>query len=78
MDDFELQGLLDAVGPGRKPKGVNIGAVRELTVEDMLKSSVADSTGVIPAVKTLRQSHHQLAQLLAKGAKNEEAAIITG
>lgn len=54
--------------------------VRDLTPFD-LESYVSNPTPVhnaVPSVKSIRASHHQLAQLLARGASHNEAALITG
>lgn len=53
--------------------------VRGLTEEDLPKLESPDSLGTTPIpIQQLRATHHQLAQLLAKGMPDNEAALITG
>ena len=54
--------------------------VRDLTPFD-LESYVSNSAplpNAVPSVKSIRASHHQLAQLLARGVSHTEASLITG
>lgn len=65
---------------GRKPQiPVTIEVVRELT-EDDLETLLAPEPVAAPGQKllALRHSHHQLAQLLAKGLEHGEVSLITG
>ncbi len=66
---------------GRRPSAgpVRIDVVRGLTEADLagLAEVPAPGTG-IAVLETLRTSHHQLAQLLAKGLSQAEAGLITG
>lgn len=51
---------------------------RTLTPEDLMALGESGNSVPIPTVKELHASHHKLAQTLAKGAGNQEAAAITG
>lgn len=53
--------------------------VRGLTEDDLPKLINPDSLGTTPIpIQALRASHHQLAQMLAKGMSDVEASLITG
>lgn len=53
--------------------------MRALIAEDLPALTNPPPVGsVAPTVQALRASHHQLAQLLARGASPTEAALITG
>lgn len=77
LDDFALP---SAKG-GRRPQDeISATVVRALTPADipaLLGSSGAETREVQP-VRKLAHAHHQLAQLLAKGASQSEAALLTG
>lgn len=72
------------IGPargGRRPAPeLIIEIVRALTNDDLPKLTSPDVIGSAPIpLKTLRSSHHQLAQLLARGDQSDaEIALITG
>lgn len=68
------------VGPGRRAAPPPVArVVRELTAEDLLEAGTTEGLGSQPIpIKSLRQSHHTLAQLLAKGEKPANISIITG
>ena len=65
---------------GRKPTGeLQVEIVRELCEGDL--PALANPPPVesrAPSVQSLRASHHQLAQVLAQGTSEGEAALITG
>lgn len=67
---------------GRPPAGPTLAVemVRELTDQDMeLLATAGPSVTAAPSViRTIRASHHQLAQLLAQGRSHTEAALLTG
>ncbi len=75
--------LLDEVrlpsSKGRRKAQLGLEFVRELTEEDLPKLESSEGAGLsAPAVRRLRHSHHQLAQVLAKGVEETEASAITG
>jgi hypothetical protein len=65
---------------GRRPSPeIIIEIIRALGEEDLERLVTPDPIGTTPIpTKTLRASHHQLAQLLAQGRGESEAALITG
>lgn len=64
---------------GRRAADLDLEVVRELTAEDLPKLESSEGFGLsAPPLTKLRHSHHQLAQLLARGVENAEAALITG
>lgn len=65
-------------GPGRRAAPLQVGPVRELSVEDLLAAQRNELVQKPFEIKALRQSHHQLARILAQGVSETEAAIITG
>jgi hypothetical protein len=72
---------LDALprfGPGRRAAPLRVAYAGELTVEDLVAARSSTLVQTVPPLKALRQSHHQLARVLAQGTANEEAAIICG
>lgn len=80
MDPSELQ-----IGPSRggrgskSPQPLDIEIVRGLTEADLpMLASPPPVNSVAPTVQALRASHHQLAQLLARGMSGTEASLITG
>lgn len=64
-------------GPGRRAADLFVGEPSELTVEDLLLARGAEVVGASP-LKSLRQSHHTLARLLAQGAGTNEASAVLG
>jgi hypothetical protein len=52
--------------------------VRELEESDLLMAETTAAGATSQPIKELRQSHHQLARVLAQGVDENEAAIITG
>ena len=53
--------------------------IRELDDGDVLLMHASGPLGsTTPSIKKLRQSHHKLAQLLARGVKETEVSFITG
>lgn len=69
--------LGSACGGRRISKPVALRVVRALTENDL--PALDEATGYqVPTLDTLRSSHHQLAQLLAKGTSQTEAGMITG
>ena len=69
-------GLGSARGGRRKSKPLMVEVVRELTCDDL--PSLHAGHPPTPIAPKLRHSHHQLAQLLARGTAQEDAALITG
>lgn len=64
---------------GREAPELLIEIVRGLTSEDLGKLQSPDSLGTSPIpIQALRASHHNLAQVLARGTPDSEAALITG
>jgi hypothetical protein len=75
---LDLSTLLEAgVKPGRRASSVPFAVSRELTAEDLLATGEAASIQALP-IKSLRQSHHQLARLVAQGEKPAVISEITG
>lgn len=66
-------------GNGKAKVELGGAVVRELTLDDLEEIGTAE-VGVTqqPALKTLRDSHHRLARLLASGHKDVDAALVTG
>lgn len=78
----EIHALLQEplrLGRGRRVRALQVEDAGELGVEDLLAASVTphEKTGEA-VVLELRQSHHHVARLIAKGAKNNEVSAITG
>lgn len=69
------QDLLPGSG-GRFPDGVLVEVVGELTKADLARPSAREVAP--PPLRALRQAHHQLARLLAKGTPPVEVAMISG
>jgi hypothetical protein len=65
------------LGRGRRAIQVRADYVRDLSVEDLLAASTMPAAGA-PVVLELRQTHHNLARLIAQGAGTNEASAITG
>lgn len=77
--DLDLQSLLgEATSRGRKPVQMHASVARTLTVEDLQELAAGGASVPVPTVKELQASHHKLAQVLASGARNAEASIVTG
>lgn len=66
------------LGSGRRGVPSKLAYERDLTVEELVKSSQEESGQRAPSVQQMRQSHHYLARLLASGTKEMEASHITG
>lgn len=62
---------------GRAPKELQARVVRELTERD-IAALQAEKGSKPPAVKRLRERHHNLARLIASGKTHSEAAVICG
>jgi hypothetical protein len=82
LDDDSLDfndplGLGPARGGRKTAKPLEVEVVRELTPDDLpsLRQGFAPSQR---SLTTIRHSHHQLAQLLARGTTQSDAALITG
>lgn len=80
MDPSEL-----SIGPGRGGRGakapipVEISIVRPIGPEDLeLLANPPSQGSTAPTLQSLRATHHQLAQLLAKGVTEGEASLLTG
>lgn len=77
----EIHELLRAplvLGRGRKSIPVMAEDAGELSVEDLLRASSLPHEKSGPVVLNLRQSHHHIARLIAKGAKTNEISALTG
>lgn len=78
MDPSELN-LSPARGGRRSAPPLTIQVVRALTEDDLPQLSSPPPVGsTAPSIASLRASHHQLAQLLARGVPDTEASLITG
>lgn len=64
-------------GRGRPEKRRGIASVRELTPADIARLDSGER-GSIPAVKSLRDSHHRVARLIASGMRLTDVAYETG
>lgn len=70
--------LPSKAGRGRKPGPLLAVVDRALTAEE-IATACAEEMGIQPIpLKSLRQSHHSLAKLLAQGAKPQAASAILG
>lgn len=77
LSAFGIEGPL-RVGRGAKASGkLAVTGTRSLAMEDLM-AAATKPTEPNPGVKQLRQSHHQLAKLLAQGLKQVDIASITG
>lgn len=64
---------------GRKARDCEIAVVRSLTTDDLpVLESGASQAGTGISLLSIRHSHHLLAQCLAKGMPQVEAALMTG
>lgn len=75
LDDLGLRVSRDLL-PGGAEGELVVEVVGELTREDLARPSAREVTP--PPLKALRQAHHQLARLLAKGTPPVEVALISG
>lgn len=75
----DLEGVVLGSARGRKAKALEMSITRELNSGDLelLRNPPAFGTGT-PQIKTLRNTHHMLAKLLAEGKSGAEASLITG
>ena len=73
--DIDLLPIPQA-GPGRKAKEVTAVYSRDLQVADLTMAATAPVKA--PALAKIRDSHHALARVLASGASEGDASIITG
>lgn len=80
MDPSELNfGSARGARGSKAPIPIQIEIVRGLTPEDLpLLVSPPPVGSTAPTVQALRATHHQLAQLLARGISATEASLITG
>ena len=80
MDPSELTIGHARGGRGSKaPLPLELEIIRGLTAEDLPLLAAPPAMGTTaPTVQALRASHHQLAQLLARGLPAAEASLITG
>ena len=62
---------------GRAPALIEVASAGELTAED-IKALALPRQSAPPPLKRLRDRHHRLAQLLASGESERDAAIICG
>lgn len=82
-DDFaEAFAFPTAKGGGKRRSAefVSFRVVRELYPSDVasILEGNANVPTVLPSLKSIRSSHHQLAQLLSQGIADEDAALMTG
>lgn len=71
-----MEQILD-ISVGLPCTGAEYAIARELTQGDA--ALLSEARGITaPTVKTMRETHHQLARLLASGMKQVEASAITG
>lgn len=67
------------LGRGRSPANLEIAYSRDLAVEDMIELSTTNAGIKAIGIKDIKQSHHQLARLLAQGVlDNIEVSVICG
>ncbi len=79
MDDLLDEIVLGSARGGKAGKPLQVEVVRSLTEADLpLLQSAPPANAVVPTIRNLRHSHHQLAQLLAKGLPQVEVGLITG
>lgn len=72
-------GAVQGLRPGRKAKPLEVNFLREVEERDLLEVVTAEAGIQAKPIAALRQSHHQLARLLATGKMSEtEIASITG
>ena len=64
------------IGPGGTATDVNITSVKDLVISDL--SEIMTARGPQPIVKTLRDSHHNVARFIALGLDNTAVAERTG
>lgn len=62
----------------RPPEVVDFSVVRELTASDLFTRQALGAASKSPNIKSLRATHHKLAQCLASNMSDSEAALITG
>src|SRR5271163_3308623 len=76
MDEYQLP---SARGGRRVAQPLQLEVVRPLGADDLALLEAPPPVGSeTRAIAELRSTHHSLAQVLAKGHTNEEAALITG
>lgn len=64
---------------GKRPADVVFGYLRDLDATDViLLQAGVDMGSTTPNIQQIRQSHHQLAMLLANGVKPVEVSVMTG
>lgn len=62
----------------RPPEAVDFAVIRELTTSDLFTRQALGAASKSPNIKSLRATHHRLAQCLAANMSDAEAALITG
>jgi len=78
MSEFDIGPARGARG-SKSPLPLAIEIVRALSPEDVPLLSKPPAVGSqAPTIQALRASHHQLAQLLARGMPATEASLVTG
>lgn len=75
MDNLVDLGIVMARGGGGVKLPLEAAFSRELTLGDLVAPS---AEGATPGLKSIRETHHQLARLLASGLKAVEVSAITG
>lgn len=78
LDDMDFADMLPAprLGPGRQAAPLHVEYVRDLTPADL--AMPATEVQKPSAIKTIRDSHHSVARMLATGSKEFEIAAATG
>lgn len=74
--EIEKQLAKTILGNGRAGKEVETSYVRDIDEKDYPK--LLEMPGKESTIQTMRQSHHQVAKLLARGARVAEVSAITG
>lgn len=68
-----------AAAPRVAPSELIVTGVRELSQEDLeIVASAQVGVSTTPAIKAIRETHHIIAQMLAKGLKDIEVSRVTG
>lgn len=63
---------------GRSPAKLMVKVEKELTEEDLIFRKFSPVGTEVPSIAKLRYAHHKLAQVLASGTKEADAAVLTG
>lgn len=81
-DDATIRAVLMQplnLGRGRRAAPLRADYERDLSLDDLVSAAANEMGRKTPGIKSIRQQHHFLAQVLAKpGTTNNEASAITG